>query len=111
MPSDSFTVSASKVLDGSTATPALDRGLRWVRMPSRTSQGKVESPPITFEKINHAQALLIVAEAARMDSIEARLAGMAEGRVAKIVAQGDGFDQILVEAQGPGDGAGNLGHF
>ena len=35
---------------------------------------------------------------------------MAEGRVAQIVAHGDGLRQIFVEAQGPGDGLGDAGN-
>ena len=34
---------------------------------------------------------------------------MAEGRVAQIVRQGQGFGKILVQPQLPGDGAGDLG--
>ncbi len=36
---------------------------------------------------------------------------MAEGRVAQVVRQRDGFDQVLVQAQVAGDGARNLRHF
>ena len=36
---------------------------------------------------------------------------MAEGRMSQIMSQGDGFGQVLVQKHGPGDGAGNLGHF
>ena len=35
---------------------------------------------------------------------------MTEGGVAKIVAEGDGLGQVLVEVQGAGDGARDLHH-
>ena len=38
------------------------------------------------------------------------LARMAEGGMTQVVGQADGFDQILVELQGPGDRAAQLGH-
>jgi hypothetical protein len=43
--------------------------------------------------------------------VEGAFAGMAEGRVADVVNQGEGFDKVLVEAEGGGDGAGDLGDF
>jgi len=39
------------------------------------------------------------------------LSGMAKGRVAQVVGQRDGFHQIFVELQGPGDRAAQLGDF
>ncbi len=35
---------------------------------------------------------------------------VAKGRVPKVVAEGDGLRQVLVEAQGTGNGAGDLRH-
>ena len=40
---------------------------------------------------------------------QSHLPGMAEGRVPQVVTQGGGFGQILIQAQGPGHGAGDLG--
>jgi hypothetical protein len=37
--------------------------------------------------------------------------GMAEGRMAQIMPQGNGLSQVFVETQGPGYGAGNLRDF
>jgi hypothetical protein len=42
--------------------------------------------------------------------IEGILAGVAEGGVAQVVGQGDALDQVLVEAEGARDRAGDLGH-
>ena len=39
------------------------------------------------------------------------LAGVAEGRVAEVVGHPDRFDQVLVEAEGAADRAGDLGDF
>ena len=49
-------------------------------------------------------------EAARMQFVEAELAGVAERRVPQIVAQGDGLGQVLVEPQADRHGAGDLRH-
>ncbi len=38
------------------------------------------------------------------------LAGMAERGVTQVVGKADGFDQVLVRAQGPGDGPPDLRH-
>ncbi len=43
--------------------------------------------------------------------VEGVLAGMTEGRVAEIVCQADGLDEILVEPQRARHRAGNLGDF
>jgi len=43
--------------------------------------------------------------------VQGVLPGMAEGRMAQIVAQGYGLGQVFVQAQGPGYGARYLGHF
>ena len=48
-------------------------------------------------------------EAAGHQLIQRILAGMAERRMAQVVAHGDGLRQILIEAQGPGNGSGNSG--
>ena len=42
--------------------------------------------------------------------IQSALARMAEGGVPQVMPQGDGLGQVLVEAQGAGDGAGDLRH-
>jgi hypothetical protein len=39
------------------------------------------------------------------------LAGMAEGRMAEIVGKGDGFTEVFIEPQSPGEGPGVLGYF
>ena len=61
-----------------------------------------------FQLLHHAQALLIVPEAAVTEVVQRALADMPEGGMPQVVPQGDGFRQVLVEAQRPRDGAGHL---
>ena len=50
-------------------------------------------------------------KAARAQPVQRPLPRVAEGRVPQIMAQGDGLGQILVQAQGAGYRAGDLGDF
>lgn len=61
-----------------------------------------------FEQVNRAQTLQIVFETAVFTQtfVQRVLPGMAEGRVAKIVRERYGFDQVFVDSQGTRD----LGH-
>ena len=43
--------------------------------------------------------------------VEGTLAGVAEGWVANVVNEGQGFGQVLIEVEGAGDVAGNLRDF
>jgi hypothetical protein len=52
-----------------------------------------------------------MAETAGNEFSQRLLSGMAEGSVAKVMPQSDGFGQILIQTQGFGDGAGYLGDF
>lgn len=65
--------------------------------------------------IDDSEGLLVVAEAGAAvlaDSfVEGALARVAERGVADIVAEGDGFDEIFVQAKSPADGSGDLGDF
>ena len=59
-----------------------------------------------------AQRMAVVVEAAMPGhaGVERVLAGMAEGRVAEIVAKRDRLRQVVVEPQGPGERARDLRH-
>ena len=72
--------------------------------------GQVEPLSVLFQAVHHPQALFIVPEGFAPALGQGRFPGMAEGRVAQIVAHGDGLRQIFVEAQGPGDGLGDAGN-
>ena len=65
-----------------------------------------------FQPGDDAKRLGVVIEAAKggHELVELTLAGMAKRRVAKIVGQGQGFGEILIEAKGTGNGPCNLGN-
>ena len=64
-----------------------------------------------FQFLGDRQGIPIVRKAAVLTQalVERVLAGMAIGRVADIVKQGQGLDQVLIEPQGPADGARDRG--
>src|ERR1035438_4587271 len=67
-----------------------------------------------FEIFDDAEGVQIVVEEEAVlahGGIEGLFSGMAEGRVADVVDQGKGFGEIDVEAEGSGDGAGDLRDF
>ena len=59
--------------------------------------GQVQTLSVLFQAVHHPQALLIVPEGFAPTLGQGRFSGMAEGRVAQIVAHGDGLRQILVK--------------
>ena len=70
---------------------------------------EIQAAPCFFQLVHHAKALLIVVERA-CHLPQRPLSGMAEGRVAEIVTEGNGLRQILVQGERPGDGPRNAGH-
>ena len=76
-------------------------------------EGEVEPPALFFQAIQKAHALDTVEKGAdAMGLAEIRqdaLPVVAEGRVADIMAQGDGLQQIFIQAQKLADGPGDLG--
>ena len=66
-----------------------------------------------FELVDHAQALQVVLKAAVLGHafVQRVLSGVAKRRVAQVVRQRHGFDQILVKTQGAGNGATQLRDF
>lgn len=78
--------------------------------------GEVESVEfgvILLEEFDPAEALEVMVEAAVGGHafIEGAFAAVAEGAVADIVGEGDGGGEVLVDAEGAGEGAGHGGHF
>ena len=73
----------------------------------------VELRVAVLQRIDDAQALQVVLEAAMRGHavVQRVLSGVAEGRVAQVVRQRDRLDQVLVQAQRPGDRTGELRHF
>src|ERR1017187_4734192 len=67
-----------------------------------------------FEIFDDAEGVQVVVEEEAVlahGGVEGLFSGMAEGRVADVVDQGEGFGEIDVEAEGSGDGAGDLRDF
>ena len=66
-----------------------------------------------FQPIDHAQALQVVLKTAPVVHafVQSILSSVAKRGVAQVVCQADGFDQILVQAQGAGNAAAHLRHF
>ncbi len=86
-------------------------------MPSRKAEGEVEAAPgrITlFKPGDDAQGMQVVVEAEAVlaqRGVEGFFAGVAEGRMADVVGEGEGLSELTVQAQSFGEGAGDLGYF
>ena len=72
--------------------------------------GEVQAAAVVLEHVDDAQALLVVVEAAGHQRVDDALAGVAERRVAEIVAERDRFGELLVQAQDLRDRARDLRH-
>ena len=72
---------------------------------------QVQAFAIVLEHVDNAQALLVVIEAARHQLAQDTLTGMAERRVAKIVAERDRLGELLVQVQHLGDRSRDLRNF
>ncbi len=70
--------------------------------------GEVEAGAVVLEQIDDPQRLLVVAEAVGEERRELLLAGVAERRVAEVVAEADGLREVFVQVQRAGDGPGDL---
>src|ERR1051326_784657 len=67
-----------------------------------------------FEAFDNAQGVQVVVEGKAVGAhggVECLFTGVTEGRMANIVRKGQGLDQIHVEIERTGDGAGNLRDF
>ena len=73
--------------------------------------GEVEALAVALQHVDHPQRVDVVLElgaaALAQRRVERLLAGVAEGRVAEVVAEPDRLGQVLVEAERPGHGAGD----
>ena len=80
------------------------------RLPGEVEAVEVGVAPL--QRGHHAQRLRVVVEAAEAGEapIERALAGMAERRMAEVVAERERLGQILVEPERAGERAGDLGH-
>ncbi len=73
--------------------------------------GEVEPAPVSLQHLDHPQRVLVVLEAGAaalaQRRVERLLAGVPEGRVAEVVPEPDRLGQVLVEAERPGNRAGD----
>ncbi len=81
------------------------------RLPGQVEPVEIGVAPL--QRGDHVQRLRVVVEAAEAGEalVERALAGMAERRMAEIVAERRGLGQILVEPERAGERAGDLRHF
>ena len=86
-------------------------GLAFEHFPGEVEAG--EFGVARFQHFADAERLLVVVEPAVIAEalVEHVFAGVAEGRVAQVVGHGQRFDEIFVEPQRAGDGAGDRGDF
>ena len=64
-----------------------------------------------LDAVDHAQALFVVAEALRADFVQCGFARVAKRRMPEVVAEGNGFGQVFVQAQGARNGTPDLRNF
>ena len=80
-------------------------------MPSRTCSVRLRPCAVALQHVDHPQRVDVVLEAGAaalaQRRVERLLAGVAEGRMAEVVAEPDRLGQVLVEAERPGDRAGD----
>ena len=91
-------------------SPFRRRGLRTACVMHNTIAhlgGQVER----LDAVDHAQALFVVAEALRADFVQCGFARVAKRRMPEVVAEGNGFGQVFVQAQGARNGTPNLRNF
>ena len=79
------------------------------RLPGEVESVEVGVAPL--QRRHHVQRLRVVVEAAERGEavIERALAGVAERRMAEVVAERGGLGQVLVEPERAGERAGDLG--
>src|SRR6201992_4283937 len=74
-------------------------------------RGEGEAGAVALAHLEHPQRVLVVLEAAAgallQAAVEGVLAGVAEGRVAEVVAEPDRLGEVLVQPESAGDGAGD----
>ncbi|OPY65066.1 MAG: hypothetical protein A4E63_03144 [Syntrophorhabdus sp. PtaU1.Bin050] len=59
--------------------------------------GKVESLPILFKNIHHPEALFVMSKATGVNSVQHLFSCMTEGRMSKIVSEGNGLHEVFIQ--------------
>jgi len=73
--------------------------------------GKVETRSILLQFFYDSQALIDMMKTSRQKFSEDTLTGMAEGRMAEVMTQGNRFGEVFVQAQGSSHSPGDLADF
>ena len=72
---------------------------------------QVQAHAVLFQHVHHPQTLLIMSEWRSHALGKRRFSGVTEGGMTQIMAHGDCFRQVFIQAQRPGDGARDAGDF
>ena len=73
--------------------------------------GQVQPPAFLFQLLHDPYTLFMVSESFTEHLIECPFSGMTKRCVSKIMSQCNGFGQIFIESEGPGNGSRCLRHF
>src|SRR5262245_33035979 len=73
--------------------------------------GEVQPIATTFQLLDHAEALLVVAKSARNNLVKNGFSRMTKRGMSQIVPQTDRFRQVLVQPECSADGTSNLSDF
>jgi hypothetical protein len=73
--------------------------------------GQVETSSIFLQFLYDSQALIDMMKTSRQEFSKDTLTGMAEGRMAEVMTQGNRFGEVFVQAQGSSHSPGDLAYF
>ena len=69
---------------------------------------EVQTPAVLFQHLDDTDTLLDVRESLMAEAVQHMLAAVSERGMAEIMAEGDGLDEVLVQAKCLAEGTGNL---
>ena len=72
--------------------------------------GQIQTFSVFFQHIHNPETLLVMAERLSQTPGQSHFTGMAERGMSQVMAHGNGFRQVFVEAKGTGNGGGNPGN-
>ena len=88
------------------AAPGLSVAVRQDALPHLL--GEVQTAALPLQQGHHPHTLGGVVEVGVVNILQGVFPGVAKGGVAQVVPQGDSLGEVLVEAQRPAQGAGDL---
>ena len=77
-----------------------------VENPHSGFVAQIEAATVALQQIHNPEALLIMAKASRVNTVEGTFSRMTERGVTQIMSQGDGFRQVFVKHKCPRDRSG-----